>query len=250
MNRRLHALPLVRVARRAQTARTRLLHGMARLALVSMAFLAAPAARAQSAPADTLKLFLEKAASGLPGRVEVQIGHLDERLRLAPCARIEPFVPPGTRLWGRSQIGLRCAEGASWTVYLPVEIRVFGSALVAARTIAYGQLAGPDDAKLAEVELSRESGQALADLNWLEGKSATRAIGTGQVLRAEYFRAPPAVGAGDSVRLIYSGAGFSVTAGGRALGAANEGQPVRVQTESGRIVQGVARTGRTVEMRL
>ena len=241
---------MTNVARRAQAAPTRLLHSLARIALVTITLLAAPAAPAQSAPADTLKLFLEKAASGLPGRVEVQIGHLDERLRLAPCARIEPFVPPGTRLWGRSQIGLRCAEGASWTVYLPVEIRVFANALVATRTIAYGHLAGPDDAKLAEVELSRESGQALADPNWLEGKSATRVIGAGQVLRAEYFRAPPAVGAGDSVRLIYSGAGFSVTAGGRALGAANEGQPVRVQTESGRIVQGVARAGRTVEMRL
>ena len=49
-------------------------------------------------------------------RVEVTLGELDPRLRLAPCNRIDPFVPPGQRLWGRSKVGLRCADGARWTV--------------------------------------------------------------------------------------------------------------------------------------
>ena len=30
-----------------------------------------------------------------PLRMEVSVGALDERLRLAPCARVEPYLPAG-----------------------------------------------------------------------------------------------------------------------------------------------------------
>src|SRR5947209_20275302 len=33
-------------------------------------------------------------------RVDVQVGQLDPRLRLAPCQKVEPYLPAGTRLWG------------------------------------------------------------------------------------------------------------------------------------------------------
>lgn len=206
-------------------------------------------ARAQDGN-EAVKLYLEKATAGLPGRVEVKIGRLDDRLQLAPCAQVEPYVPGNARLWGKTQIGLRCTSGAAWNVFLPIEVKVFGHALVAARPIAFGQPFGPDDVQLTEVELSREPSGAVADAQTLEGKTSTRAIAPGQVIRHEHFRAPPAVGAGDTVRLIYKGAGFSVSASGRSLGAAADGMPVRVQTESGRVVQGTARTGRVVEMQL
>lgn len=215
--------------------------------LVSMSALHA---QPQSAAADGLKLYLERAATGLPGRVEVVVGQLDERLQLAPCARVEPFLPVISRLWGKTQIGLRCAEGASWSVYLPVQIRVFAPALIATRTIGFGHSVGADDARLEEVEVSREPGAPIADLPSLDGKTAARVIAAGQILRAEHFRTPPAIGAGDTVRLILNGAGFSISASGRALSSAAEGQSVRVQTDSGRVVQGVARSGRLVEMRL
>jgi len=204
----------------------------------------------QSAAAEGIRLYLERAATGLPGRVEVVVGRLDERLQLAPCARVEPFLPANSRLWGKTQIGLRCAEGASWSVYLPVDIRVFAPALIATRAIGLGSVAGQDDTRLEEVEVSRESGTPLADPASLEGKTAARMIAAGQILRAEHFRTPPAIGAGDTVRLILNGSGFSISASGRALSTAAEGQSVRVQTDSGRVVQGVARSGRLVEMRL
>jgi len=50
--------------------------------------------------------------------------------------------------------------------------------------------------------------------------------------------------------VVYSGQGFNISTNGRALGSAADGQSVRVQTDAGRIVQGTARPGRIVEMRL
>ena len=58
-----------------------------------------------------------------PLRMEVSVGTLDERLRLAPCARIEPYLPAGAKLWGRTRLGLRCLEGATrWNVFLPITV--------------------------------------------------------------------------------------------------------------------------------
>ncbi|MBL8384902.1 MAG: flagellar basal body P-ring formation protein FlgA [Burkholderiales bacterium] len=219
-------------------------------AIAAAALVALPAGAQSGAPADPVRLYLERATAGLPGRVEVSIGRLDERLNLAPCAQVEPYLPGQARLWGRSQIGLRCVSGASWNVYLPVEVRVFGQALVASRPIAFGQTVMPEDMRIDEVELSRENGMPAVDPQAIEGRLAIRGIAAGMPLRPEYFRAAPVVGAGDTVRLVYNGAGFTVTASGRALASAPDGAPVRVQTESGRIVQGIARAGRLVEMRL
>ncbi len=222
-------------------------HGLiAMAALLAFAPLGAKAA----GPEEALKLYLEKAASGLPGRVEIGVGNLDERLKLAPCARVEPYIPGGTRLWGKTQIGLKCTEGSNWNVFLPVEIKVFGQALVATRPINFGQSVGSDDVRLQEVEFTREPGIAIADPRQIEGKTTARMIAAGQTLRQDYFRSPPAVGAGDAVKVVYSGEGFNISTNGRALGAAAEGQSVRVQTDTGRIVQGTARAGRIVEMRL
>lgn len=205
-----------------------------------------------ASPADALKVYLEQAATGLPGRVEISVGSLDERLKLAPCARVEPYIPASTRFWGKTQIGLKCTEGSSaWNVFLPIEVKVYGQALVATRSLSFGQPVGPGDVRLEEVEFTREpQGVAIADARQLEGKLTARNIGTGQMLRQEYFRAPPAIGAGDPVRVVYSGEGFNISTAGRALGSAAEGQPVRVQIDAGRIVQGVAKAGRIVEMRL
>ena len=77
----------------------------------------------------------------------------------------------------------------------------------------------------------------------------SRPLAAGQPLRREYFRARTLVTPGDPVRLFYEGTGFSVSTDAKALGSATDGEAVRVQTESGRIVTGIARGPRLVEMR-
>jgi flagella basal body P-ring formation protein FlgA len=40
-----------------------------------------------------------KTPGNAPLRMEVSVGSLDARLRLAPCASVEPYMPAGMRLW-------------------------------------------------------------------------------------------------------------------------------------------------------
>jgi flagellar basal body P-ring formation protein FlgA len=200
-------------------------------------------------PARAIAIYLERLTAGLPGRVEIILGKLDERLRLAPCTRVEPYVAAGTRLWGKSSVGLRCQEPGGWNVFLPIEVRVYARALVAARALAPGQTLLAGDTREDEFDLTRDGGVAVTSIAQIDGKLLTRGIAAGQPLRQDQFRSPPAVNAGDAVQVVYVGSGFSIATAGRALSPAAEGQPVRVQIDSGRMVQGIARTGQTVELR-
>jgi len=218
--------------------------------LLALTSATAPAALAQPAPEATLKLYLERATTGLPGRVEVTIGAPDARIDLSGCARLEPFLSPGTRLWGRAWVGIRCAEGSAPTAYFPVQVRISAPAWVASRALAAGAAIGTDEARLEEVELTREPPGALGDLAAVQHKVLARPIAAGQLLRPEHFRARPVLASGDAVRVVYSGSGFAVVTEGRALTGATDGQTVRVQTASGKALTGVARAGRIVEVGL
>ena len=209
---------------------------------------AIPDARA-SMLADETKAFLDRQPLGIAGDVEIEVGEPDPRLALAPCARMQPFVPSGARMWGRTTLGVRCVEGASWSVYLPVQIRVFGPAAVTARAVARGETLNAADVRIDRVEWTAAPAGALAAPDQIEGRIATRNIAPGEALRRDALRAAPVVQPGDTVKVVLSGASFAVATEGRSLTTATEGQPVQVAIGGGKVVSGVARAGRTVEVR-
>lgn len=216
------------------------------LALASTAAAGAPGAA--PIPDDTVSALVSREL-GADRRVEVEVGQLDPRLQLAPCSRAEPFVPKGARLWGRSSIGVRCVDGASWSVLLPVTVKVFGTALVAAGPLAAGSMPGSADFRLEEIDLTRHPGNLVSDPAVLEGKVLARGIAAGQALREDALKVPPVFAPGDPVRIVVQGAGFTIVGEGVAMGAAAEGQRLRVRTDNGRIVVGLVRD-RTVEIRI
>jgi len=144
---------------------------------------------------------------------------------------------------------MRCRDGASWTVFIPATIKVYGNALTAKKSLMFGTAPADNDVESIESELSREPGTPVTDLKQIEGRVLAKAVFAGQILRMEQFRTTPAVSQGDQVKLIAIGAGFSISADGEALAHAQDGQNVRVKTDTGRIVSGIARTGRVVELR-
>lgn len=186
-------------------------------------------------------------AAGL--RVEVKVGRPNRGMRLAPCARIEPFLPPNAKLWGRGFIGVRCADGATWSTMIPVTVAVYGPALVANLPIPAGAMPRADDFRVDEVDWTQTGGLPVSDPAWLAGRSLGRSLSAGQVLRAADLRIPQTIAAGDPVRIRMVGTGFSVSASGFAMAGAGEGQSLRVRTETGRMLVGTVRE-RTVEIRL
>lgn len=198
---------------------------------------------------ERVRLLVDERIAQNGGEVEVVVGEADPRLKLAPCERMEPFVPTGARLMGRTSLGVRCLEGANWVVYVPVQIRLWVDAWVAARPIARGQLVTPEDARLDRVDIAALNGNAvLPDMPFV-GRTATRALGPGDPLRRDMLKAPPVVQPGDAVQVVALGTGFAAQSPGKALTMAAEGQTAQVALPGGKVLAGIARPGGIVEVR-
>lgn len=193
-------------------------------------------AKAQSASASAL-------------RMEVSIGSLDSRLRLAPCTHVEPYIPVGMRLWGRTRLGLRCTDGGGrWNVFLPVTVKAFGPAWVLRDNVVAGAVLTAADAVEAEADWAAEASPVVADPAQWVGQTASRSLVAGQPLRQSMVKPAQVFAAGAQVRVVAQGPGFEVTSDAQAMTPGVVGQPVRLRLENGRIATGVVQDLRTVRL--
>jgi flagellar basal body P-ring formation protein FlgA len=223
------------------------------LLLLSLAPMCAGAAVLDDTLTQRVQSLAEEASKqAAPGlRVEIRIGQLDPRLKLAPCTTVQPYLPTGMKLWGAARIGLRCADaGVRWNVFLPITVDVFGPGLVAAAALPAGATLTAADVKPATVNLSASSSAALASTDLTIGRTLARPLQPGDALRDADLRARQWFAAGDTVRIVAGGSGWRIHGEGQALNPGLEGQTVRVRTESGRIVSGQATGERLVEVPL
>jgi flagellar basal body P-ring formation protein FlgA len=174
-------------------------------------------------------------------KVDIKIGELDPRLTLSPCQKIEPFIPHGTKLWGKTIIGIRCLDGAKWSVTLPIQVSIFGQAIVATKNLIVGTLANTEDFRKEYTELTKEAGSPVSDISALMGNQLSRGLIAGQVLRLEHLKPAPTIKSGDTVKVRVTGQGFSASYDAVALNAAADGQLLRARGENGKILSGTLR---------
>lgn len=197
---------------------------------------------------STLDNYLKTQTQGLPGKVTYSIGQLDARTQLSACDAFEPFLPSGSRLWGKATVGVRCLGPSTWTVYIPVQVNVSSNYLIAARTLPAGYVLGSTDIVVRSGDLSRLPANVVTDQQQALGKTVKNGFTAGQPIRSDLLLTPWAVQQGQSVRTVANGPGFSVSSEGKALGNAVDGQVVQVRTPSGQTVSGIARANGIVEI--
>lgn len=196
-----------------------------------------PAAAPQQAEALARQAALALAPAG--ARIEAAAGSADPRLRLAPCDETEAFLPPGQRPWGRTRVGLRCRAGATWSITLPVTVKVFAPAPVAAQALPAGTVLDATLLKRAEIDWAALASPVQPRADALEGRTLARPLAAGDAVTAADLRVRQWFAAGDTVRVVALGPGFAISAEGQALTPGLEGQTARVKTENGRVVSGV-----------
>jgi flagellar basal body P-ring formation protein FlgA len=251
--RRARRLPVVAVTSGAVA---RLGAGLLALGLAAPA----PAAGASAVPDDLAPKLQQLAsnaarllwpASATPPRIEVVLGLLDPRLTLAPCEQIVPFLPPGTRPLGATRIGLHCAKGpTAWRVTLPMQVKVWAPAVVAGTTLPVGTVLQAQHLQTAEVDHAARADAAIGQPQEAIGRTLQRGLAAGDTLRSGDLKALQYFNAGDTVRVIAVGTGFSISSEGQALGPGTAGRQAQVRLEGGRIVTGVATGDRRVEVAL
>jgi flagella basal body P-ring formation protein FlgA len=189
--------------------------------------------------------------SAVPLRLEVVVGALDSRLKLAPCGNVEPYLPVGARWWGSTRVGLRCVDGLSrWNVTLPATVSAFGNAWVMRDQLPAGAVLTEANAVAVEVNWAQDANAVLPEMNLWLGQVATRALSTGQTLRQGMVKPAQVFQAGSQVRVTAQGTGFQISSDAQALSAGVVGQLARVRMDNGRIASGTVLDTRTVKIDL
>ena len=193
--------------------------------------------------------FIYRNTATLSGQVIAHVDKIDKHLSLLKCPELEPFVPTGGRLWGKTSVGVRCnSQFATWTIYVQAEVNVMANVLHVARPVSIGQTLAYDDIAPQQVNLTQMPDGVFTDTAQVIGKVATTNLTAGQPLRSQMLRAPYVIMRGQKVNLIAQGRGFSISSEGQALADAGEGQVVQVRNKSGRIISGIARINSVVEI--
>ncbi len=216
----------------------------ARMFLILLAWTQAAVAAPQQdrqAIAELVTRFAQDETRSFPGTASIQVDALDPRLNLAACASPEAFIPPGGHLLGRGTVGVRClrtAEGPGWTVYVPVQVTIRTTLLVARKPLPAEKVITADDiieqsGEATRPDLFTSSAQVL-------GKVVKQGVSAGQVLRQDMVRDVFTIRQGQTVQVVVEGKGFKVSTEGQAMNNAAEGQSVQIRTASGRMISGTA----------
>jgi flagellar basal body P-ring formation protein FlgA len=194
---------------------------------------------------DTVAAFVQAQTKAIPGKVSIQVAEMDRRTNLPACPSLQAFLAPGAQLNGNSSVGVRCTSKYSWSLFVPVTIKISVNMLTANKTLLQGQTLRADDLGSLPSE-SLQTG-TLTDPAQAVGKIMKYSLAAGQILRQDMLRAPYTVKQGQQVQLKVSGSGFKVSAEGQAWNNAAEGETTTARTASGQIVSGVVRGG-TIEV--
>lgn len=221
------------------------------IALFSGPTLASTSANGKQEPRliqEAVVHFLRTQSGGLPGQVEITSGAVDARINLPACAALEAALPPGSRPWGNTTVIVSCAVPYPWTVYVRATVKVMADYVVSARPLTQGQTLTVADLTIRGGDLTQLPPGIVTDVNQAVGRTMAGSIPFGSPLRQDMLRAQTAVKVNQNVKLVSNGRGFSVSAEGKALGNAVEGQLVQVRSASGPVVSGIARAGAVVEV--
>jgi flagella basal body P-ring formation protein FlgA len=193
--------------------------------------------------------FLQQQTAGLPGKITITVAPAFPR-GLAACTTLEPFMPVGARLWGRTSVGVRCAGARPWTIYLRASITLMATYYSSARQITPGEMLTAADLVAHEGDLALLPQAVITDPAQAVGAIALARIGAGLPLRQDLLKSAMSVTVGQTVKVVAAGEGFSISAEGSVMNNAGPGQQVRVKTSTGQIVTGIVKDGSTVEIQL
>ena len=180
-----------------------------------------------------IEAFVNHQAPEREGRLEIEVGYIDPRLRLARCGHEpEVFLPPNTQLSGRTTVGVQCQSPERWRIYIPVEVRHMVSVVVARNPIYRGETVERDDLARESRDTGGLRGGHFTDPAEITGQQAERRLRPGRVISARDVAPPVLVERGSRVTITAGSGGFAVSVKGEALADGRKGETIRVRNLS------------------
>jgi flagella basal body P-ring formation protein FlgA len=164
------------------------------------------------------QFLLDQDASLTEEGARLESGKLDSRLRLRQCSQaLEGFLPAGGRTIGNITVGVRCADDAPWSLYVPVRVSVYRDVVVAAELLSRGSVLTADDVRLASVDLAELPHGYLLDISDSIGKKLKRRLQAGTALTPMALEQPQIIKRGQRVTILARSGRMEVRMAGKAL---------------------------------
>lgn len=172
---------------------------------------------------------------------QVAMESLDHRLRLKICdSELEVFTKTASTTIGHQTIGVKCSFPTTWTVYVPVKVKVFKTVVVANSALSANQIITEKDIKRQTRDIGALRKGYLIDTKPLVGQQAKYAISMGSVINSNSIKPQKIVRRGELILLVASVGKMEVRMNGTALADAQLGQRVKVKNSSSkRVVEGI-----------
>lgn len=184
-----------------------------------------------------MKRFIQKSPNVNGLRVEVEF--LDSSLNVPACVggTIEISANPGTRIWGKTTLQLRCAK-AAWMINVPLHVHVYGDYVVASRYLPFGHKLDLTDMRVLDGDLSLIPDDVLRTPKIALERLLSKPLQMGTPIGLNDLKESSVIKAGDPVRLILTGKDFEVSGEGVAQTPGMVGDMVRVRLADGQVLQG------------
>lgn len=180
---------------------------------------------------------------------KITIDSIDTRLTLSACdSMLKVFLPPGSKMQGKTTVGVRCHSPRPWTLYVPATITTLRQILVAKTSLRRGHIVSADDIAIETRDAGQLNARYISSEQQVIGKVLKRNLANRAVFTASILTEPNLIQKGQQVDLQAGSNGIKVNVAATALSSGAVGEKIRVQNlSSKKIVEGIVLSSGTVE---
>jgi flagella basal body P-ring formation protein FlgA len=215
-----------------------LLIGISSLGLYQSANAQAPIENITQVQSQVAQFLTDEYTKTQAVKVEVKVGNLDNRLRLARCDQSLSFsLKDPVNSGGNVNVQVTCKGVSSWTILVPALAKVYRSVAVAGRILQRGDVVSASDLTTEIKDVGElRLGFALTP-EAIIGKEVKFTVNKGEAFRNSALDAPLVIKRGDTVSMEAAAGEISVKTNGTAVTDGRLGQQIRVKNnQSARII--------------
>ena len=191
---------------------------------------------------------LKQKLSELDGKSSVEVGKLDERLRLRKCSNLSAELTTGSRLVGKATVSISCSHPEKWNIFVTARTSLISKYIISTQTILPGSIINEYSLDTAEGDLGVLPANIARNASQVIGLSSTSQIRRGEPIRTDTLVKPLAFQAGQQITIVVKTAGFSVTGTGIAVNSARIDAIGEARLTNGQRITGKATALGTLEI--
>lgn len=164
-------------------------------------------------------------------QAEAEVGNIDSRLRLPACSNIVVDLPPANSATMSAKV--TCPD-PNWTLYVPVHVHEWISAVVAATNLAPNTPLNASELTRGRADALAGTGGLITDLHEAEGKILRVGLTAGAPVLTPQLEQPIAVHRGQRVMLTLNDSDMTIKTTATALDDGRVGDTITVENADSR----------------